>query len=207
MRKSFLPLLLGFSCVMFVVTGCSSSSRSTTSSGGGSGSGGSTPVTSAAPCYTWAPVSGPSVYVVDDTHDWSGILVFPQTANGHSSSSLEVPGTMVSTDGAGNIYALTPTAIVEYSASSPCGTPLRSLPVGPGKQIQTVNDMQASATGEIYVVDGKGIAVFSSTATGDAKPARYIQGINPLSSPALSLPVTLPWMARTTCTCWTSRNP
>jgi hypothetical protein len=36
--------------------------------------------------------------------------------------------------------------------------------------------MVASLTGEIFVSDGKGIAVFSATATGNADPVRYILG-------------------------------
>lgn len=35
--------------------------------------------------------------------------------------------------------------------------------------------MTVSKTGEIFVADGNGVAVFSATAAGDAPRARYIQ--------------------------------
>jgi hypothetical protein len=88
-------------------------------------------------------------------------------------------------DGAGNIYVVAVnnnnssykvTSINVYSPDSPTGKPVRSLPVGPGTKISAVTRMVASATGEIFVSDGNGIAVFSSTATGDADPVRYILG-------------------------------
>ena len=60
--------------------------------------------------------------------------------------------------------------------TAPYLTTARTLPVGPGTKIDAVNDMVASLTGEIFVSDGKGIAVFSATATGNAGPSRYILG-------------------------------
>jgi hypothetical protein len=90
---------------------------------------------------------------------------------------MEIPGTMVSLDSAGNIYVLAPsgTCIVEYPASAT--TPARFLPVGSGTKISAVKDLVVSATGEIFVWDGAGIAVFSATATGNADPERYIAGV------------------------------
>ena len=37
--------------------------------------------------------------------------------------------------------------------------------------------LAVSKAGEIYVYDGTGIAVFGATATRDADPVRYIQGV------------------------------
>ena len=89
-------------------------------------------------------------------------------------------------DGAGNIYTLNQesyptfavTSIDVYSANSLSGKPVRSLPVGPGTKISAVQAMTVSPAGEIFVSDGKGIAVFSPTATGDADPVRYIQDLD-----------------------------
>jgi hypothetical protein len=50
------------------------------------------------------------------------------------------------------------------------------LLVSPGTEIAVVNDMTASSSGEIFVSEGKGIAVFNPTATGNADPVRYILG-------------------------------
>jgi hypothetical protein len=88
-------------------------------------------------------------------------------------------------DGAGNIYVLDqdpyPTFTVHninvYAAASPTGKPIRSLPVGPGARIAGAKSLAVSGAGEIYVYDGTGIAVFDATATGDADPVRYIQGV------------------------------
>jgi hypothetical protein len=111
-------------------------------------------------------------------------MIFPITANGWAQPPTEIPGSQVSVDGAGNIYVVVQnndsqhlaTSINVYSPDSPTGRPLRSLPVGPGTKIAAVKRMVVSATGEIFVSDGNGIAVFSSTATGNADPVRYILG-------------------------------
>jgi hypothetical protein len=89
-------------------------------------------------------------------------------------SKFQVP--LVSVDNAGNIYLLADSNIEVFSAASPLGSPTRVLPVGVGKKISAVADMVASQTGEIFVSDGTGIAVFSPTATADAGPVRYIVG-------------------------------
>jgi hypothetical protein len=121
---------------------------------------------------------GPSVYVVKDSPGPLSVLVFPQSASGATSATLEIPGSQVSVDGAGNIYVLSESgsSINVYSAANPTAPPVRSLPVGPGTKIAAVEDVMASTTGEIFVSDGKGIAVFSPTATGNADPVRYILG-------------------------------
>ncbi len=48
--------------------------------------------------------------------------------------------------------------------------------MGPTTKIHDLKDVIAITTGEIFISDGKGIAVFSPTATGDADPVRYILG-------------------------------
>jgi hypothetical protein len=111
------------------------------------------------------------VYVVG-----ASVLVFPQTANGPTNETLEIPGGQVSLDGAGNVYVLAGSSIDEYSANALNGTPTRSLPVGPGTAVSTVQDVMTSSSGGIFVSDGIGIAVFSPTATGIATPLRYILG-------------------------------
>jgi len=120
----------------------------------------------------------PSVYVVSDTTSRTLVLVYPQSTKGAISATLEIPGSEVSVDAVGNIYVLSESgsSINVYSATNPTAPPVRSLPVGPGTKISAVQDVMASATGEIFVSDGIGIAVFSPTATGNADPVRYILG-------------------------------
>jgi hypothetical protein len=123
--------------------------------------------------------------VVQSGHNPISTLVFPLTAGMASSPSYEIPGSQVAVDGAGNIYVLDqdpyPTFAVHsinvYAAASPTGKPIRSLPVGPGTKIASAWILTVSKAGEIYVYDGTGIAVFDATATGDADPVRYIQGV------------------------------
>jgi len=132
------------------------------------------PPVTAPPSPVTPPITGANVYVVQSGRYPTSVLVFPQAATGPTSPTLEITGSQVSVDGSGNIYLFTGTSIDEYSASSPTAAPLRSLPVGPTAKIHGVNDVMATATGEIFVSDGKGIAVFSPTATDDADPVRYI---------------------------------
>jgi len=111
-------------------------------------------------------------------------MIFPITDSGWAEPPVEIPGSQVSVDGVGNIYVVVQnnhspyeaTSINVYAPDSPSGIPVRSLPVGQGTKISAVRRMVASAIGEIFVSDGIGIAVFSSTATGDADPVRYILG-------------------------------
>jgi len=111
-------------------------------------------------------------------------MIFPITANGWGEPPIEIPGSQVSVDGAGNIYVVVLSNVQQYAVTSidvyspdlPNGKPIRSLPVGPGTKITNVTSMVAGVTGEIFVSDGKGIAVFGPTATGNADPTRYILG-------------------------------
>ena len=159
-------------CALLVVAGCSSNPIRT---------GGNTPPVTKPPTppppTTPSSVTEPSVYVMgDSTGPWPSVLVFPQTASGQTSATLEIQGDQVSLDGAGNVYVLEGSSINEYSANSLNGPPTRSLPLGPGTAVSIVKDVMASSTGEIFVSDGTGIAVFSPTATGNATPLRYILG-------------------------------
>jgi hypothetical protein len=162
------------SCSMVFFAGCNSGSTSSLES--------FPPVVTPPPVIV-TPVPGPgiteaSVYVVSDsiTPPPASVLVFNQTASGLTTPTLQIAGSQVSVDGAGNIYVLVGSSIDVYSAASPTGTALRSLPVGSGTNISAVQDVMASLTGEIFVSDGKGIAVFGPTATGHAEPVRYIMG-------------------------------
>jgi hypothetical protein len=131
------------------------------------------------------PATQKNIYVVQAGRDPISTLVFPLTAHGSATPTLEIPGSQVAVDGAGNIYVLdqkgypdfTVTSINVYSGDSPTGKPIRSLPVGPGTKISAVRAMTVSPAGEIFVSDFKGIAVFSPTATADADPVRYIQDL------------------------------
>jgi hypothetical protein len=162
-------------CALLVVAGCGSNAVRS--------SGNTPPVTNPptppTPTTPTGPssVSVPSVYVIGgSTGPLPSVLVFPQTASGPINVPLEIQGGEVSLDGAGNVYVLAGSSINEYSANSLNGSPTRSLTVGPGTAVSTVQDVMASSTGEIFVSDSNGIAVFSPTATGNASPLRYILG-------------------------------
>ncbi len=168
-------------CALIFVAGCSSNAIRTS---------GKTPPVTNPTTPTPAPttpssVTEPSVYVMGGPYGIGGpfvsdsILVFPQTASGPTNATLKIQGGQVSIDGAGNVYVLAGSSINEYSANSLNGPPTRSLTVGPGTAVSTVQDVMASSTGEIFVSDSNGIAVFSSTATGNASPLRYILGPSP----------------------------
>ncbi len=166
------------SCGMAVLAGCNGRQPLSSTSGG------TTPATNPLPTPTQK-----NLYVVQAGSDPISTLVFPIAAGSSSAPSTRIPGSQVSVDGAGNVYtldqvndpALTDTSIVtginEYSANSLNGAPVRSLPAGPGTKISAVQAMTVSPAGEIFVSDGKGIAVFSPTATGNADPVRYIQDL------------------------------
>jgi len=113
--------------------------------------------------------------------DWSpdSVIIFPQSTTGSLNDEVpnwEIVGSQVSVDNDGNIYVLTDKAIEVIPPIAPLLATSRTLPVGSGTKISAVVDMVASAKGEIFVSDGKGIAVFSATATGSTDPVRYIQG-------------------------------
>jgi hypothetical protein len=160
-------------CALLVVAGCGSNPIRT---------GGTTPpVTNPSPPTVSTSVTEPSVYVLGGNTS-PAVLVFPQTAIGQTKPTLELEGAQVSVDGAGHVYMLVGATtngygatVNEYSVNA-LNEPLRSLSVGPGTAVTTVEDVMASSTGEIFVSDGNGIAVFSPTATGNASPLRYILG-------------------------------
>jgi hypothetical protein len=159
------------SSALFLLAGCNPNQGSTITTV-------VTPPVVTSPVATPPSVTQPSVYVVQDGKAPPSIWVIPLIASGASSPSLEIAGSQVSVDGAGNIYVVSEsnTSIDEYSVTSPLSQPVRSLSVGTGTKIPAIKDVLASATGEIFVSDGKGIAVFSPTATGNDDPVRYILG-------------------------------
>ena len=160
--------------------GASGSSSSGGGSGAGSGSGSGSSGTA-----TSNPIAAGSIYVPSDTHSpGDTILTVPTIAMGASAPTAILSGSKVSVDDSGNIYLLAngSAAINVLAQAAPNGLPIRTLPVGTGSQIATVVDMQASSTGELFVSDGVGIAVFDSKATGSAAPARYIKGVTASSN-------------------------
>lgn len=158
------------SCALFFLAGCGPTPFSNFVSS-------PSPSVPSSPPSSVTHITDPSVYIVDDTSGpASTIDIFPLSATGPTTPTLETQGTYVSVDANGNVYALTGSAIVEYAANNLIGTPSRSLPVGAGTKIPQVKDVLASPTGEIYVSDGNGIAVFSATANGAVDPVRYIVG-------------------------------
>jgi hypothetical protein len=102
---------------------------------------------------------------------------------GASYASLE--GCLPAVDGQGNVYLLAfqypwgcgyqPKSINVYSPNSVGGSGIRYLSVGPGTKVANVQDMAVSPAGEIFINDGKGVSVFSATASGSDAPVRYIQ--------------------------------
>jgi hypothetical protein len=144
-------------------------------------SGGTTPpggpsVGESLPASIYAVVSG-----IAEDKNWSSdsVFIFAKTTTSYLNdevASWEIAGSKIRTDSAGNLYVLTDKDISVIPPYTPLLTKLRSLPVGPGTKIPTVNDMAVSLTGEIFISDGKGIAVFDETANGTADPARYILG-------------------------------
>jgi hypothetical protein len=174
-------------CLMLLLVGCNFSQGTPLpmSAPVGSAPGGATNAGTTTAPASLPPATQRYLYVVHAGRDLISTLVFPLTALGSSAPLLEFPGSQVSLNGAGNIYVLDQknyptfavTSINVYAPNSPTGKPLRSLPVGPGTKISAVYAMVASAAGESFVNDGKGIAVFSPTATGDDDPVRYIQDL------------------------------
>jgi hypothetical protein len=160
-------------CALFVGAGCGSNPTQTSS-------GGNTPPVTNPPTTPTTPapnsIAEPSVYVMGGAGASDSILIFPQTANGRTQATTEIRGSLVSLDGVGNVYVLAGSSISEYSANSLNVPPTRSLTVGPGTAVSSVQDVMASSNGEIFVSTIDGIAVFSPTATGNASPLRYILG-------------------------------
>jgi hypothetical protein len=179
-QSSHLCSFLLCSCAISVFAGCNSLPGST------SGLVSSPPVVTPPVSPPPAPrVTAPSIYVTQyDWEPWS-VMIFPITESGWAEPTVEIPGIQVSVDGAGNIYVVAVnnnnssykvTSINVYSPDSPTGNPVRSLPIGSGTKIPEFHGMVANTTGEIFVNDGNGIAVFGPAATGDADPVRYILG-------------------------------
>jgi hypothetical protein len=112
------------------------------------------------------------------------MLVYHSTDSG-AAPYARLNGCFPAADGQGNVYFLafphaggcgaSGSSIAEYSPDAVGGTPIRSLPVGPLTNIASVQDMAVSSTGEIFVNDGQGVAVFSATANGSDAPVRYIK--------------------------------
>lgn len=119
----------------------------------------------------------PSILVTQYTHDPTSILVFDGAAIGSSTPYLELPGSLPAIDASGNIYVVScdphcSTDINVYSANAvTVGKPLRSLHT----HLAAIYDMKVGQSGEIFISDGSGIAVFGPAAAGDDPPERYIQ--------------------------------
>jgi hypothetical protein len=163
-------------CGMLLLAGCkmTPSAPPPIASGGTSPAG--TTLGSGIPASIYAVVSG-----IATDGNWSpdSIFIFPTTTTVYLDDEVanwEIAGSRVSVDGAGNLYVLTDKDIGVIPPYTPFLAKLRSLPIGPGTKITTVKDMAVSQTGELFISDGKGIAVFSATATRDADPVRYILG-------------------------------
>ncbi len=158
-----------------LLVGCASGNRFTSTGGGG----GTTQSTPPPPVQPPQRITYPSIFVTDyDT--------FPATVvvlNSAGETMLRFTGFGPAVDGVGNIYVLS-CSLGYQNCTSPSiniYSPdpfqiVRSLPVGPGTKIQNVYDMTVNAAGEIFVNDGKGIAVFSATADGNVDPVRRIEG-------------------------------
>jgi hypothetical protein len=166
------------SLVILIVTGCSSTAA-VTPTAGGVGSRGSTSGTTTAP-----PITSSSIYAVASgfvtDRNWSpdSILIFSNATAGTLDDEVpnwELAGSHVSLDSGGDIYVLRNGEIDVIPPAAPYLSRSRFLLV-PGPKIAAVKDMVASLIGEIFVSDGKGIAVFSASATGNDDPVRYIQG-------------------------------
>lgn len=127
-------------------------------------------------------LSRPSVLV--GTNGWGPTEVYSALDSG-SISYASLEGCFPAVDGRGNIYMLAfhypwgcgdyPSSIDVYPPDAVGGTSIRSLRVGPGMKITSVTDLAVSPSGEIFINDGSGIAVFSATANGSDAPVRYIQ--------------------------------
>jgi hypothetical protein len=183
LRSSYLRSFVFCCCVISVLGGCSSSNSGSAFSSAVPTSGGTTPIGTtpggaSLPSGIYVVVPG---WVTDKNWSPDSIIIFPQTTTGTLNDEVpnwELAGSQVSVDSAGNIYILTDSEIEVIPPIAPFLATSRSLPVGSGTKISAVIDMTASSAGEIFVSDGKGIAVFHSTATGSADPDRYILGIS-----------------------------
>ena len=134
-RTSCLRCFVLCSCGILFLAGCSANQGASLAPQGGTAVGTTTSEPSALP-----PANQKNLYVVQAGGNPISTLVFPLTAHGSATPTLEIPGSQVAVDGAGNIYVLdkkgypdfTVTSINVYSADSPTMKPIRSLPVGQG---------------------------------------------------------------------------
>jgi hypothetical protein len=137
----------------------------------------STPTTTPIlPSLPGVPTNGTQIYAVVPGYavdtGWSpdGIFIFAASDSGIINDDvdhLEVTGSHVAVDEKGNVYALTTQGIEVFAPNAP-NFYIRSVPVDPS----TVKDMAVSPAGDVYVSDGKGVAVYPSSAS----PSRYILG-------------------------------
>ena len=182
MRRTDPRNLLLSVCVMALVTGCSQF-RSTST---GTTTNPSSPQPSPPPPSYSVGVSLSRPSVIVGTNGSGPTLVYKATDIGAAPPYASLEGCFPAVDGQGNVYLLAfhfpdgcgyyPSSIDVYPSNAVGGSShIRSLPVGPGNKIANVQNMAVSPEGEIFVNDGKGVAVFSSTATGADAPVRYIQ--------------------------------
>jgi hypothetical protein len=126
-------------------------------------------------------VTQPSIFVTQYSQDPTSVLVFAGNASGPSTPFFEIAGWLPAVDGAGNLYIVncyfgalyncSPNIDVYSRDNVIVGKPLRSLHT----HATSIYDMTVSRSGEIFISDGNGVAVFAKGATGDDPPARYIQ--------------------------------
>jgi hypothetical protein len=158
-------------CGLVLLSGCNMNPTAATSTG-------NTPATGTAPAPAPTPLKiiQPSIFVTQDSRDPTSVLVFAGTASGLSTPYLEIPGWLPAVDAAGNLYVVScyqcsPDIDVYSPDAVVVGKPLRSLHT----HLASIYDMTVSRSGEIFASDGRGVAVFGPTATGDDPPVRYIQ--------------------------------
>lgn len=174
---------VGVATAVLFLAGCTggASKASTEGAGISTGGGGGTTVSTSSPPLT----TSPRIFVTD--YDTTPITVVALSSAG--TMEMRIPGYHPAVDGAGNLYVVG--CLLGYrnctSASINVYSPdlfqiVRSLPVGSGTKIPIVNDFTVSTTGEIFVNDGNGIAVFSPTANGDVDPVRRIAGQFPAAA-------------------------
>jgi hypothetical protein len=189
LKRSDLHHLVLCGCVVALLTGCGqrapqSAGSTTGNTPPGNPSPPSEPTEPTQPTYSsGVSLSRPSVIV--GTNGWGPTLVYHAT-DSESDSYASLEGCLPAVDGQGNVYLLAfqypwgcgyaLSSIDVYAPNSVGGSStIRSLSVGPGTTIANVTDMAVSPTGEIFVNDGKGVAVFGATANGSDAPVRYIQ--------------------------------
>ncbi|HEV2323965.1 MAG TPA: hypothetical protein VGS10_08435 [Terracidiphilus sp.] len=184
MRRIDFHNLLLCGSAMALLAGCSQPMTPNEATTPGSSPTGNLPPSSSDPVYSvGVSLSRPSVIV--GTNGWGPTEVYHATDSGSAAPYASLEGCFPAMDGQGNVYMLAfyfpwgcgyfPSNIEVYSPDAVGGAGIRSLPVGPGTKITNVIDMAVSLSGEIFVNDGSGVAVFSATANGSDAPVRYIQ--------------------------------